>query len=143
MNPITHIDLFAGIGGFAYALRLAGIPVEKTYFSETDDYASRVYQKNFPDAIALGDITKINWQELKNETTGKLLITGGFPCQDISIAGKGGGIRAERSGLWFEMQKAVGIHSEIPAIAPGFFLHFFFAKVKLFPVTFRNIQRYE
>jgi len=52
-----------------------------------------VYRKNFPDAIDLGDITRIDWEGLRDEIKGRILITGGFPCQDISIAGGGSGIR--------------------------------------------------
>jgi len=54
------LDLFAGIGGFALGAEWAGISFDAHYFSEVDDYAISVYQKRFPNAIALGDITKID-----------------------------------------------------------------------------------
>ena len=95
---------------------------ENHYFSEIDPYCVELYQKRFPDAIALGDIKEIDCEKLA-DTTGagreaygyrelgrqesEWLITGGFPCQDISVAGKGTGIRGKRSGLWFEMWRVI------------------------------------
>lgn len=75
---MIYIDLFAGIGGFAYGAWLAGMKFEKHYFSEVEPYAVELYQKRFPDAIPLGDITKIDTGELK-ESVGNCIITGGFP----------------------------------------------------------------
>jgi len=54
------LDLFAGIGGFSLGAEWAGIKFDKHYFSEVDDYAIKVYRKRFPDAIPLGDITRID-----------------------------------------------------------------------------------
>lgn len=101
---MNYLDLFAGIGGFALGAYWAGWRFEKHYFSEIDNYCVELYQKRFPDAVALGDITKIDSTKLPE---GNWLITGGFPCQDISIAGKGVGINGERSGLWFEMWRII------------------------------------
>lgn len=67
------------------------------YFSEVEPYAVELYQKRFPDAIPLGDITK--YKEWKLEP-GEYIITGGFPCTDISVAGARAGIEGEQSGLW-------------------------------------------
>ena len=53
------LDLFSGIGGFALGAYWAGLRFDKHYFSEVDDYAINLYQKRFPEAIPLGDITKI------------------------------------------------------------------------------------
>ena len=70
----------------------------KHYFSEIDRYASRVYKRHFPEAIELGDIRNVDPGQL-----GKIdLITFGFPCQDLSIAGNRKGIGGSRSGLFFE-----------------------------------------
>lgn len=99
------LDLFAGIGGFALGAEWASVEFDKHYFSEVDDYAIKVYNKRFPDAIALGDITKIDGSKLPK---GEWIIAGGFPCQDISVAGKGAGLAGARSGLWFEYARLIG-----------------------------------
>ena len=70
----------------------------KHYFSEIDKYASRVYKRHFPDAIELGDIKNITGEGLGDID----LITFGFPCQDLSIAGNRKGLGGSRSGLFFE-----------------------------------------
>lgn len=100
---MNHLDLFSGIGGFALGMP----PVDRRFYSEIDDYACKVYQKRFPYAIPLGDIRNIDGERLKREYIGQWIITGGFPCQDISVAGKGEGLSGERSGLWFEMHRLI------------------------------------
>jgi len=77
----------------------AGFPVGKLYFSEIDKRAISVYQKHFPEAIGLGDVTTIT----DVSRLGKIdIITFGFPCQDLSVAGKRAGIGGASSGLFFE-----------------------------------------
>jgi DNA (cytosine-5)-methyltransferase 1 len=66
------------------------------YFSEIDEYAISIYQKRFPDVIPLGDIRKINGTKLPK---GRWVLSGGFLCPDISIAGKEVGLEGDRSGL--------------------------------------------
>lgn len=100
---MNHLDLFSGIGGFATGMP----PVDRRFYSEIDEYACRVYQRRFPDAVALGDIRNIDGERLQREYSGQWIITGGFPCQDISVAGKGAGLDGERSGLWFEMHRLI------------------------------------
>src|SRR3990167_11328772 len=101
---ITVGSLFSGIGGIEYGL-------EKTegfrtiWFVENYRYASAVLRKHWPAIPNLGDITKIEWEKVEKPD----MLTGWFPCQDISIAGKRKGINAERSGLWKEYAKAIRI----------------------------------
>jgi len=99
-----YLDLFAGIGGFALGAYWAGWRFDEHYFSEIDDYCVGLYRERFPDAVSLGDVCGIQSEDLP---IGDWFITGGFPCQDISIAGKGEGIEGERSGLWFEMWRII------------------------------------
>lgn len=87
-------SLFAGIGGFDLAAQWMGW--ETIWYSEIDPYASAVMKKNFPTALNLGDITQIDGKQAPPVD----LLCGGFPCQDISLAGKGAGLSGERSGLW-------------------------------------------
>lgn len=97
---MTHGSLFSGVGGFELGAKWAGIPT--LWNCEIEDYQQKVLKKNFPDVEQYKDITK---------TTGLRhvdIVSGGFPCQDISVAGKGKGIRGERSGLWSEMYRVVG-----------------------------------
>jgi len=77
----AFIDLFSGIGGFALAAYWSGLRFDKHYFSEVDDYAIKLYQKRFPDAIPLGDIKNVDYSKLPK---GEYLVTGGFPCQPNS-----------------------------------------------------------
>jgi DNA (cytosine-5)-methyltransferase 1 len=103
--PRYFLDLFAGIGGFALGAYRAGLRFDGHYFSEIDDYAIKVYKKRFPDAFALGSIIDIRGGELPS---GSWTIAGGFPCQDLSVAGKGAGLDGSRSGLWFEYARLIG-----------------------------------
>lgn len=105
MLKTAYLDLFSGVGGFALGAYWAGLRFDYHYFSEIDDYAIKVYQRRFPDAIGLGDIKKIKGENLPKADW---IITGGFPCQDISIAGKGAGLAGKRSGLWYEYARLIG-----------------------------------
>jgi DNA (cytosine-5)-methyltransferase 1 len=87
-------SLFAGIGGFDLAARWVGW--ETSWYSEIEPYASAVMQKQFPEAVNLGDVTLIDGKQAAPVD----ILCGGFPCQDISLAGKGAGLSGARSGLW-------------------------------------------
>ena len=113
---INYIDLFAGIGGFAKGIENAGIKIKNHYYSEIDKHCIEIYEKHFPKAKALGDIKTITSETIKKELIKKdlktnnsndneqqiNLITFGFPCQDLSVAGKRTGLDGSRSGLFFE-----------------------------------------
>jgi len=103
---MNYIDLFHGIGGFALGAYWAGMKFDNHFCSDIELYAQKLYKLRFPESIQLGDITKIDTEELK-QYGDKWIITGGFPCQDISIAGKGAGITGARSGLWFEYWRLI------------------------------------
>jgi len=112
---MNYLDLFHGIGGFALGAHWAGMKFENHFCSDIEPYAVELYKKRFPDSVQLGDITKIDWHKLKKDYPGEWIISGGFPCQDISCAGKGKGlIDAEtgektRSGLWYDYQRGISI----------------------------------
>lgn len=72
-------------------------------FSEIDKYASAVFEYHWPNTKNYGDITKINWDKVPDFD----LLTGGSPCQDLSIAGKRAGLDGSRSGLFWEFMRAV------------------------------------
>ena len=93
------LSLFDGISAGQLALQRAGIAVDAYYASEVDKYAISVTQKNFPNTIQLGDVTK--WREW-NIPWGEIdLVIGGSPCQGFSFAGKQLNFNDERSKLFF------------------------------------------
>lgn len=104
----NHLDLFSGIGGFSYACQLANWKMDRTFYSDVDDFANKVFAKNFPHAVPLGDVRKINGRSLRKEHDGNWLLTGGFPCQDISCGKTGAkGLSGSRSGLFFEVLRLI------------------------------------
>ena len=98
---ITVGSLFTGIGGLDLGLERAGMQI--VWQSEIDPYACRVLAARYPYIPNLGDITAIDWSTVERPN----LICGGFPCQDISIAGVGAGLEGEHSGLWTHFATAV------------------------------------
>lgn len=94
-------DVFSGIGGFSLAARWMGW--ETAWFAEIDPYCSAVLRKHWPDVLNLGDLTKVDWSGVERVD----LMAGGFPCQDLSVAGKRKGITGERSRLWSEYARAI------------------------------------
>ena len=106
-NPLRLIELFAGIGSQTQALTNIGIAHKVVAISEIDKYAIQSYEAMHGKANNLGDIRKIE------ELPGADLWTYSFPCQDISVAGKGAGIKeGTRSGLLFEVERLLRVASE-------------------------------
>jgi DNA (cytosine-5)-methyltransferase 1 len=77
-------------------------------FCEVDEYCRRVLAKHWPGVPCYGDIRELTAERLGADGISVDLICGGFPCQDISFAGRGAGIEGERSGLWSEYARLVG-----------------------------------
>src|SRR5574343_193510 len=99
---LTVGDLFSGIGGFSLGLERAGMRTR--WFSEIDPYASAVLRKHWADVPNHGDIRNVRRGAVEPVD----VLCGGFPCQDISNAGKRAGIDGERSGLWAEYARVIG-----------------------------------
>lgn len=93
----THLDLFSGIGGFALAAQRAGWST--IGFSEIEPYACKILKRHWPDVPNYGDVRTVPTIECD-------LITGGFPCQPWSAAGKRRGAEDDRH-LWPEMLRAI------------------------------------
>lgn len=110
-QKIRLFSMFSGFGGAEFALKKAGIPFEVVGISEIDKYAIKCYNQNHiknynEDKILVsdilpnyGDCTKINPEKLPNFD----LLTGGFPCQSFSVAGKGLGEQDTRGTLFHDI----------------------------------------
>lgn len=108
---IRLLSCFSGIGAFEKALDNLEIPYELVAYCEIDKYASKSYSAihSVPESMNLGDITKVDEKALPKDID---LVTYGFPCQDISLAGKQKGLFNEdgtqtRSGLFFEALRII------------------------------------
>lgn len=95
------LSLFNGMSCGKMALENANISVNKYYSSEIDKYANQATQALFPDTMQLGDVTK--WREWDIDWSSIDLVTGGFPCQAWSMAGKQLGDKDERGMLFWTM----------------------------------------
>jgi DNA (cytosine-5)-methyltransferase 1 len=127
------LDLFSGIGGFSLGLERAGM--QTVAFCEIDPYCRAVLRKHWPEVPCYEDVRTLSRTRLARDgiideladtegeqdrriqpggfqtntgTKGIDVICGGFPCQDISMAGKGAGIEGNRSGLWSEYARLIG-----------------------------------
>jgi DNA (cytosine-5)-methyltransferase 1 len=121
---VRVLDLFSGIGGFSLGLERAGM--RTVAFCEIEPYARAVLARHWPGVPIFGDIRALTadairdalrqqpWWGHGESGTGETepgyidVICGGFPCQDISVAGKGAGLAGERSGLWSEYARLIG-----------------------------------
>lgn len=107
-GKLKVLDLFSGIGGFSLGLERTG-GFETVAFCEIEDYPRRVLKKHWPEVPCYEDVTKLTGDILKRDGISVNVITGGFPCQDISVAGRLAGITEKtRSGLWSEIIRLVG-----------------------------------
>ena len=105
-SKMRVLDLFSGIGGFSLGLERTG-GFETVAFCEICPKARKVLSKHWPNVKQYDDIKELSNEQLIADGIEADVITGGFPCQDISCAGKGKGIKAERSGLWSEMFRLI------------------------------------
>jgi len=103
-KPLAVLDIFSGIGGFSLGLERAGM--KTIAFCEINSFCQKILKKHWRSVPVFSDITILTNKDFK--TLPKIdLIAGGFPCQDISVAGKGRGIAAKRSGLWREFARLI------------------------------------
>lgn len=113
-------SLFSGIGGFDLGFERAGMRV--SWQVELDPYCRAVLARRFPDAARFEDVREVGARELDPVD----LLCGGFPCQDLSAAGRGAGIDGARSGLWAEFARIVRelrpryvVVENVPALLTG------------------------
>jgi DNA (cytosine-5)-methyltransferase 1 len=102
VKPLTFLSLFSGIGGLDLGLERAGMRCVGQV--EIDPFCRRVLAKHWPDVPRFEDVKGVTCDSITEHVD---CIAGGFPCQDISLAGPRGGISASRSGLWSEFLRLI------------------------------------
>ncbi len=100
-QPLRYLSLFSGIGGFDLGFDRAGMVCAGQV--EFDEKARAVLAKHWPDVPRLNDVREVQGHEFGTVD----VIAGGFPCQDVSVAGRRAGLAGERSGLWFEFHRLI------------------------------------
>ena len=100
------LDLFSGIGGFSLGLERAGM--RTVAFCEIEPFCRAVLAQHWPEVPIYDDVRTLSADTLRRDGIAVDVICGGFPCQDISLAGAGAGLAGERSGLWREYARLVG-----------------------------------
>ena len=103
MSKLKVLDLFAGIGGFSLGLERT-LGFETVAFCEIEPFPQKVLRKHWPKVPIYDDVRTLTAERLAADGIAVDVITGGFPCQDISVAGHQRGIKdGTRSGLWSEI----------------------------------------
>jgi DNA (cytosine-5)-methyltransferase 1 len=102
---LNAVSLFSGIGGFEIAFQRVGIQTVAT--SEIDKSAQGVLKHHFPESKHFGDVTKVSGNDFRTAgfVPDRGILVGGFPCQDLSLAGKGAGLAGGRSELYWEIPR--------------------------------------
>jgi DNA (cytosine-5)-methyltransferase 1 len=99
------LDLFSGIGGFSLGLERAGFTT--VAFCEIEPFCRAVLKKHWPHVPCYEDVRTLTAHRLRADGISVDVICGGFPCQDISVAGRRAGMEGTRSGLWSEVHRLV------------------------------------
>ncbi len=102
-RPLHFGSLFAGIGGFDAGFIAAGM--RSAFAVERDETCNRVRRRHWPSEEQHSDVTEFSIRSTRKRPR---VLCGGFPCQDLSVAGKRGGLAGERSGLFFHFVRLIG-----------------------------------
>jgi DNA (cytosine-5)-methyltransferase 1 len=103
MTKLRVGSLFSGYGGLDLAV-LNVLDAEMAWHCEWEDAPSAILEKHFPDVPNYRDVSKVDFTQVEKVD----ILTGGFPCQDLSLAGKRAGLKeGTRSGLWHEFARAI------------------------------------
>ena len=101
------LDLFSGIGGFSLGLERAGM--ETVAFCEIEPFPRAVLKHHWPEVPCYEDVRTLTAARLAADGINEIdVICGGFPCQDLSLAGRMVGMDGTRSGLWSEIARLIG-----------------------------------
>jgi DNA (cytosine-5)-methyltransferase 1 len=101
------LDIFAGIGGMSLGLQRSG-HFRPVAFCEINPFCHHVLRKHWPEVPIYGDVRALTRDRLHADGIAVDAICGGFPCQDISAAGRGAGLHGARSVLWREFARLLG-----------------------------------
>lgn len=108
MEKLKLLDLFSGIGGFSLGLEASDY-FETVAFCEINPKCHPTLSRHWPGVPIFDDVTTLDCESLRARNIVRVdAICGGFPCQDISLAGSGEGLVGERSGLWREFARLIG-----------------------------------
>jgi len=105
MTSLKMIDLFAGTGAFTHAFEKTG-KVECVFANDMQDSSKMIYDANFTHKLTLGDLNDISVENIPPHD----ILTGGFPCQPFSIAGKREGFNDERSNVFWKILAIIDRH---------------------------------
>ena len=101
------LDLFSGIGGFSLGLERAGM--RTVALGEIEPFQRSILAKHWPEVPCYDDVRALSASRLSADGVAAIdVICGGFPCQDLSTAGRQAGIAGEKSGLWSELHRLIG-----------------------------------
>jgi len=106
-DKLKVLDLFSGIGGFSLGLERTG-GFETVAFCEIEEFPRKVLAKHWPGVPIYNDVRTLTKDVLDRDGIAVDVITGGFPCQDLSASGKKAGISSKRSGLYAEVLRIAG-----------------------------------
>lgn len=106
MDKLKLLDLFSGIGGFSLGLERTG-GFETVAFCEIEPFPRKILNKHWPEVPCYEDVRELTGSKLAADGIAIDAISAGFPCQDISTAGKQAGLDGERSGLWSEVARLI------------------------------------
>src|SRR6185503_13698509 len=101
MKQLTHGSLFAGIGGFDAGFREAGMQV--AWQVEIEPFCMAILKTRFTEAEIFNDVRECGKSNLRAVD----VLSAGFPCQDLSVAGKRAGLDGARSGLFWETRRII------------------------------------
>ena len=105
-DKLGVLDLFSCLGGFSLGLEKTG-GFKTVAFCEIEEFPRKVLAKHWPNVPCYRDVRELTARQLAADGIAVDVITGGFPCQDISASGSGLGLSGERSGLWFEFSRLI------------------------------------
>ena len=107
MTDLTGVSLFAGVGGFDLAMERNGIRVVAAV--EIDKKARAVLARHFPETVLFNDVNEVTGDQLRAAgfVPERGVLTGGFPCQDLSVAGNRAGLSGARSGLFWQIIRLI------------------------------------
>jgi len=104
-EPLRMIDLFAGTGAFTHAFQKTG-QVKCVFANDMVPWSKKIYDQNFDHELTLRDINEIDVKDIPSHD----ILTGGFPCQPFSIAGKQAGFDDERSNVFWKILEIIDYH---------------------------------